>query len=52
MTPAERQEYYREEIREMLRERGEKPTKAKVERVLHDLEALAEIFVESVTTVK
>jgi len=47
MIPVERKEYYREEIRKLLLKQGEESTEEKVEHILHDLEALAEIFVES-----
>lgn len=43
-----KQEYYKERIREGMLKRGEKPSEEKVERVLLDLEAIAELFVDLV----
>lgn len=44
---AEREEYYKEKIRDLLLKEGKEPTEEKVEQFLHDLVALAEIFIES-----
>lgn len=41
----ERREYFKEKIREGMRERGEEVDEGKVERIVPDLITLAEIFV-------
>lgn len=43
---AERIEYYKEKVREIMREQGEAIDEEKVERVVSDLMTLAEIFVD------
>ena len=52
MLSVDKQDFYKEEIRKLLLVRGEKPREVKIEQILHDLEALAEIFVKSVSKVK
>ena len=47
MLTHEQEERHKEKIRELLIKQGEEPTDEKVEQFLHELVALAEIFVES-----